>query len=90
MVGFYVVLVACVAVGALPWPTLAAVGAVPLMARAQRAFRKPRPEEPPRGFPIWPLWFVAFVFTYTRRAGALLVLGLAIAVVAGITPDWMG
>jgi 1,4-dihydroxy-2-naphthoate octaprenyltransferase len=90
MVGFYVVLGLCVVIEALPWPTLAAVGAVPLLARALRAFRKPRPAEPPKGFPIWPLWFVAFVFTYTRRAGALLVAGLAIAVASGATPGWMG
>lgn len=89
MFGFYVTLVSCVAAGALPWPTLAAIGAVPLLVRAQKAFAKPRPERPPRGFPIWPLWFVAFVFTFTRRAGALLVLGLAAAVVFGATPDWM-
>ena len=90
MVGFFVVLVACVAAGALPWLTLAAIGAVPLLTRAQKALNKPRPERPPQGFPIWPLWFVAFVFTYTRRAGALLVAGLALAVVLGATPSWMG
>jgi 1,4-dihydroxy-2-naphthoate octaprenyltransferase len=90
MLGFDVVLVVCVAVGALPWLTLAALGAIPLLVRARKAFAKPRPAQPPRGFPIWPLWFVAFVFTYTRRAGALLVLGLAVAVVAGLTPAWMG
>lgn len=90
MVGFYAVLVICVVAGALPWLTLAALGAVPLMARAQRALRKPRPDAPPDGFPIWPLWFVAFVFTYTRRAGSLLVAGLALAVVLHATPDWMG
>jgi 1,4-dihydroxy-2-naphthoate octaprenyltransferase len=90
MVGFYAVLIICVIAGALPWLTLTALGAVPLMARAQRALRKPRPDAPPKGFPIWPLWFVAFVFTYTRRAGALLVAGLALAVVLHATPDWIG
>jgi 1,4-dihydroxy-2-naphthoate octaprenyltransferase len=90
MLGFFVVLVICVAAGALPWLTLAAIGAVPLLQRAQKALGKPRPDAPPEGFPIWPLWFVAFVFTYTRRAGALLVAGLALAVVIGATPDWMG
>jgi 1,4-dihydroxy-2-naphthoate octaprenyltransferase len=89
MVGFYVMLAVSVAVGALPWLTLLAVGAIPLLARALRTFREPRPAEPPRGFPIWPLWYVAFVFTYTRRAGALLVAGLAVAVISGTTPGWM-
>jgi 1,4-dihydroxy-2-naphthoate octaprenyltransferase len=89
MVAFYVVVVADVAVGALPWPALAAFGGVPLLVRALKALRRPRPERPPRGFPIWPLWFVAFAFTHTRRAGALLVAGLAVAAVFGIGPHWL-
>ena len=32
------------------------------------------------GFPLWPLWFVAWVFVLTRLAGGLFVLGLAIDV----------
>jgi 1,4-dihydroxy-2-naphthoate octaprenyltransferase len=84
MIGFYVVLVVCVVVGALPWPSLAAFGAAPLLVRALRALRRPRPERPPRGFPVWPLWFAAFSFTHTRRAGALLVAGLVVAAIFGI------
>jgi 1,4-dihydroxy-2-naphthoate polyprenyltransferase len=89
MVGFYVVVVASVAVGALPWPSLAAFGAAPLLVRAVRALRRPRPDKPPRGFPVWPLWFAAFVFTHTRRAGALLVAGTAVAAVFGLGPGWL-
>jgi 1,4-dihydroxy-2-naphthoate octaprenyltransferase len=84
MVGFYVVVAASVAVGALPWPSLATFGAVPLLLRALRALRLPRPEKPPRGFPVWPLWFAAICFVHTRRAGALLVLGLAVAAAVGV------
>jgi 1,4-dihydroxy-2-naphthoate octaprenyltransferase len=90
MVSFYAVLAACVAVGALPWLALAAFAALPHLARALRALDRPRPEQPPNGFPIWPLWFVAFVFTHTRRAGALLVAGLGLAVLLGTVPSWMG
>jgi 1,4-dihydroxy-2-naphthoate polyprenyltransferase len=86
MLGFYVALVVCVLLGALPWPVLAAFGAVPLLARALRALGRPRPERPPRGFPVWPLWFAAFAFTHTRRAGALLVAGLAVAAIFAIKP----
>jgi 1,4-dihydroxy-2-naphthoate polyprenyltransferase len=89
MGSFYVVLVACAALAALPWLTFAAIAAVPLLVRALRVLDRPRPERPPAGFPIWPLWFVAFVFTYTRRAGALLVAGLALAAILGAAPDWM-
>jgi 1,4-dihydroxy-2-naphthoate polyprenyltransferase len=89
MVAFYVVVVADVIAGALPWPALAAFGGLPLLFRALKALRRPRPEKPPRGFPIWPLWFVAFAFTHTRRAGALLVGGLAVAAIFGIGPAWL-
>jgi 1,4-dihydroxy-2-naphthoate polyprenyltransferase len=89
MVGFYVAIVACVAAGALPWPALAAFGGVPLLTRALKALRRPRPAEPPRGFPVWPLWFAAFAFTHTRRAGALMVVGLVVAAIFGIGPHWL-
>lgn len=89
MVAFYVVLAICVAVGALPWPALAALGAVPLLVRALRALQRPRPRSAPRGFPVWPLWFAAFAFTHTRRAGALLVAGMAIAAIFSLGPAWL-
>jgi 1,4-dihydroxy-2-naphthoate polyprenyltransferase len=34
---------------------------------------------------VWPLWFAAIAFIHTRRAGALLVLGLIVAAVANVT-----
>jgi 1,4-dihydroxy-2-naphthoate octaprenyltransferase len=84
MIGFYVIVVAAVAVGALPWPALAALGALPALRKVTQAFGRPRPERPPRNFPVWPLWFAPIAFLHTRRAGALLVLGLLIAAVFGI------
>jgi 1,4-dihydroxy-2-naphthoate octaprenyltransferase len=86
MVAFYVALVGCVAARALPWPALASFGAAPLLWRALKALRRPRPQRAPRGFPVWPLWFAAFAFTHTRRAGALLVAGLAVAAIFAIGP----
>jgi 1,4-dihydroxy-2-naphthoate octaprenyltransferase len=86
MVGFYLTLVVCVLVDALPWPALASAGALPLLIRALKALRRPRPERPPRDFPVWPLWFAAFAFTHTRRAGALLVAGLAISSIFDVKP----
>ena len=86
VVGFYVAVVGCVLVGALPWPALLVVGALPVMIRTLAHLREPRPEAPPPGFPVWPLWFAAIAFVHTRRAGALLVLGLAGAAIADVTP----
>src|SRR6202035_3548362 len=54
MVAFYVAVATCVGVGALPWPALASLGALPLLQRSIKALRRPRPAQPPRGFPVWP------------------------------------
>ena len=84
LVAFYIGLVAAVGVGALPWPALLALGALPSAKRPWKALGHPKPAEPPPRFPVWPLWFAPLTFLHTRRAGALLVLGLAIAAVAGV------
>jgi 1,4-dihydroxy-2-naphthoate octaprenyltransferase len=84
MAAFYLIVVVCVAVRALPWPALVSMGALPKLVQAARAFSRPKPDAPPAGFPVWPLWFAAIAFVHTRRAGSLLVLGLVIAAAAGI------
>jgi 1,4-dihydroxy-2-naphthoate octaprenyltransferase len=81
LTAFYVTTVVAVVVRALPWPVLVVVAAAPLLVKAFQALSRPRPEQPPAGFPVWPLWFAAICFVHTRRAGALLVLGLAVAAV---------
>ena len=83
LVAFYVTTGLAVAVGALPWPVLLVALALPTLRKVSGALRKPAPAEPPPGFPVWPLWFAAVCFLHVRRAGGLLVLGLAIAAVTG-------
>jgi 1,4-dihydroxy-2-naphthoate octaprenyltransferase len=87
--GFYVTVSAGILIGALPWTTAIVVLGVPVARRAVAALSQPRPEQPPADFPIWPLWYAAIAFVHTRRAGLLLVLGLAIAAVAGIEPEYL-
>jgi 1,4-dihydroxy-2-naphthoate octaprenyltransferase len=81
--GFYVLVLALVAVRAVPITSLLVVLALPRAARVWKAFGRPRPESPPDGWPIWPLWFAGLAFAHTRRAGALFVVGLALGLVAG-------
>ena len=83
LVAFYVTTGLAVAVGALPWPVLVVALALPTLRKAAGALRTPAPAEPPPGFPVWPLWFAAVCFVHVRRAGALLLLGLAAAAVTG-------
>jgi 1,4-dihydroxy-2-naphthoate octaprenyltransferase len=80
MAAFYVLVVLCVLVGAMPWPALAVVLALPRLAKVWPRFRRPPPDAPPPGFPVWPLWYAALAWVHVRQAGALLVLGLAIGV----------
>ncbi|MCU1610360.1 MAG: 1,4-dihydroxy-2-naphthoate polyprenyltransferase [Pseudonocardiales bacterium] len=84
MVSFYLLIVICVLVGALPWPALLALGGVYRLVTVWSWFRQPRPEQPPRPVPVWPLWFAALAFVHLRVAGPLLVVGLAVAAVAGL------
>jgi 1,4-dihydroxy-2-naphthoate octaprenyltransferase len=84
LVGFYATTGLAVALGALPWPVLVVAAGLPLLRKVAGALRRARPAEPPPGFPVWPLWFAAICFVHIRRAGGLLVLGLAVAAVADI------
>ena len=81
MVAFYVLVGLAVALHAMPWPALVVVAALPRLAKVWPRFRRPPPAEPPRGFPVWPLWYAALAWLHVRQAGALLVLGLAIGAV---------
>ena len=46
-------------------------------------YRQPRPETPPEELPegVWPLYFVAGAFWYTRRFGAFFMAGLVLDLV---------
>ncbi len=61
--------------------TLPATGpSTHLKSVALRTYGRPKPSEAPAGYPLWPLWYVAWAFLVTRRAGALFVVGLALDV----------
>lgn len=78
MVGFFVLVAGLVAAGTLGLATLLVAIALPDLVRTLRIYSRPPPEQAPAGYPIWPLWYVAWAFGLTRRAGALLVLGLVL------------
>jgi 1,4-dihydroxy-2-naphthoate octaprenyltransferase len=76
MVSFFVAVVLLVLTGIFGVWTLASFAAVPRLLNVMKVFGQPRPDEAPPGYPIWPLWYVAWAFTLTRLAGGLLILGL--------------
>ena len=78
MVTYFVFVLSLVMVGSLGVWTLLTFLAVPRMWQTIKVYNQPPPEAPPPDYPIWPLWYVAWAFTLTRRAGGLFVLGLIV------------
>jgi len=78
MIGFFVFVLALVLTGTLGAWTLLCLAAAPKLVQVLKVYNEPKPETPPENYPIWPLWYVAWAFLVTRRAGALFVLGLAL------------
>jgi 1,4-dihydroxy-2-naphthoate octaprenyltransferase len=76
LVAFFFLTLCLVLTGTLGVWTLLCFLALPRLVRVLRVYQRPRPESAPAGFPIWPLWYVAWAFGLTRFAGALFALGL--------------
>ena len=89
MIAFYPIVVGAALIGWIgPFVILVALG-IPRLLEVLRVFSQPRPAEPPPDYPIWPLWFVSAAFVHTRRAGALLIIGLLLnALLPGIRLPW--
>jgi 1,4-dihydroxy-2-naphthoate octaprenyltransferase len=78
MIAFFVFVLSLVLTGTLGVWTLLSFAAFPKLVQVLKVYNQPKPESAPENYPIWPLWYVAWAFLVTRRAGALFVLGLAI------------
>lgn len=81
MVTFYVAVLALVGAGIYSLWVLVVSGGIPALRRAIKTYRKPKPSEPPARYPLWPLWFGPWAFLHSRRAGALLVIGLTLGAI---------
>ena len=77
LMGLFFLLVLClVLVGTLGVWSLLVCLALPRFWKVLSVYARAPPSLPPEDYPIWPLWYVAWAFLLTRRAGGLLVLGL--------------
>ena len=63
-----------------PWVLLSLL-ALPRLRYLHVAYANERPAEAPQGYPVWPLWYVAFAMTFVRTAGGFFVLGLILNLV---------
>jgi 1,4-dihydroxy-2-naphthoate octaprenyltransferase len=84
MAAFYPLVGLLVALGTMPILSLVCLVGVVRLVKVWGPFSRPKPDAPPEGFPIWPLWFAAIAFVHTRLAGALLVLGMLLGVVLDV------
>ena len=76
MVSYYIVIAVLVLTGILGvWVGLVVL-ALPRLVQVLKLYTQPKPQEPPEGYPIWPLWFVSAAFVFNKPAGGLFVLGL--------------
>jgi 1,4-dihydroxy-2-naphthoate octaprenyltransferase len=77
LIVFFFVLVLClVLLGTFGAWTLLCFLSLPQVWKVLKVLNRPRPESAPPNFPIWPLWYVAWVMLVARSTGGLLVLGL--------------
>jgi 1,4-dihydroxy-2-naphthoate octaprenyltransferase len=81
--GFFVLVALLVAARVLPVFTLLVLLSLPLLVRVWTAFSRPKPETSPVPNPVWPLWFAPHAFLLTRRAGALLLVGMVLGAAFG-------
>jgi 1,4-dihydroxy-2-naphthoate polyprenyltransferase len=89
MIAFYPVVLLAAAVGWIgPWVALVVLG-IPRLLQVLKVFSVPRPETPPHSYVGWPLWFVGQAFVHTRRAGALLILGLLLNAFLPVKLPWV-
>ena len=89
MIAFYPIVLGAAAVGWIgPWVAVVVLG-LPRLWQVLKAYAADRPAEAPPGFALWPLWYVTFAFIHTRRAGALLVLGLFLNIVLPVKLPWL-
>jgi 1,4-dihydroxy-2-naphthoate octaprenyltransferase len=89
MIAFYPIVVGTALAGYIGPFVLVVVLGLPRLWEVLVQFSQPKPDVEPHGYVGWPLWYVGGAFLHTRRAGALLMLGLVLnAVLQGARLPW--
>lgn len=88
MIAYYLTVLLLVLTGTLGLWLLLVVVAVPRLVEVLGTYSKPKPEQPPQDYPVWPLWFVSAAFYHNKLAGGMFVLGLLLNLIFPLTVPW--
>src|SRR6185503_4473418 len=83
MIAFYAIVATLVMGGYLGVGVLLVAAAIPRLIQVLKAYSQPKPDAPPAGYRLWPLWYVSLAFYHNKLAGGLFVLGLAANAILG-------
>src|SRR6185436_919250 len=84
MIAFYPIVGLLVLRGDLGLGVLLVAFAIPRLLKVLKAYSEPKPATAPKGFLLWPLWYVAIAFYHNKLAGGLFVLGLVVNAALGL------
>ena len=84
MVSFFVLVVALVVTGTMGFWILLSLLAVGSLVTVLRRSAEPKPEAPPEGWTVWPLWYVGWAMVLNRKVGQLFILGMVLNVLWGL------
>ena len=59
--------------------------AFPRLKETWKVYSEEKPDSPPEGWTVWPLWYVGWAMNFNRKAGELLIAGLFL----GLIYDWI-
>ena len=81
---FFVLVVALVVSGTMGFWILLTLLAVGRLFTVLQQYARPRPETPPEGWTVWPLWYVGWAMLLNRQVGQWFILGMVLNVLWGI------
>jgi 1,4-dihydroxy-2-naphthoate octaprenyltransferase len=73
---FYGLIIAMVVRGYTGFWVLLTFLAIPRLRQTWKAYSEAKPAKPPKGWTVWPLWYVSWAMFFNRKAGEWFTLGL--------------
>jgi 1,4-dihydroxy-2-naphthoate octaprenyltransferase len=82
---FYVMIFALVIFKVTTPYILLTLLAIPRLIESWKIHSQDKPDSPPEGWTVWPLWYVGWAMYFNRKAGELLIGGLLL----GLLIPWI-